>query len=518
MPPKPPKPPKTSSLSKSSSSRGSVCSAKLSFQECEMAILRAAIDHSTEEQQNSQRNTNGPEIEAMIEIVESFLAKKQTICYGGTAINNILPREVQFYNRSIDIPDYDFYSSNAMDDAKELADVFYQKGYRDVEAKTGVHHGTYKVFVNFIPIADITYLDSIIFQQLLKQSLKIAGIFYASPNWLRMGMYLELCRPNGDISRWEKVLTRLTLLNKYYPLQQETTSNQVKCINQTFQRQIEGYSTNVASKIHDIVRMTLINQNVVFFGGYAMNIYASYMPKTEAKLFKKIADFDVLAENIDKTAMIVVEQLQQAGFHNGHSIKHEGIGEILPEHVEIRVGKEIVAFIYGPTECVNYNQVIIEGVNIRIATIDTILRYYLAFIYTGRQYYDTNRLLCMSQFLFDVQQKNRLEQKGVLERFGSSCIGKQATIEDIRAEKAELFKKLSKDRNTLEYQEWFMKYIPEEKSQIKAPRKPRKLPKPKPKSKRRHQRHLKMKSQKARQARGKRTYRTTRKIKSVYYY
>ena len=33
-----------------------------------------------------------------------------------------------------------------------------------------------------------------------------------------MLMYLELSRPAGDVSRWEKVLKRLTLLNKHYPL------------------------------------------------------------------------------------------------------------------------------------------------------------------------------------------------------------------------------------------------------------------------------------------------------------
>ena len=39
-------------------------------------------------------------------------------------------------------------------------------------------------------------------------------IYYAPPNFLRMSMYLELSRPDGDVSRWEKVLKRLILLNK----------------------------------------------------------------------------------------------------------------------------------------------------------------------------------------------------------------------------------------------------------------------------------------------------------------
>ena len=50
-----------------------------------------------------------------------------------------------------------------------------------------------------------------------KDSIQVAGILYAPPNYLRMGMYLELSRPAGDTSRWEKVLKRLTLLNKNYP-------------------------------------------------------------------------------------------------------------------------------------------------------------------------------------------------------------------------------------------------------------------------------------------------------------
>jgi len=100
----------------------------------------------------------------MITIVEDFLRKKRLICYGGTAINNILPKQAQFYNRDLEIPDYDFYSSNAMDDAKELADIFHTKGFHEIEAKAGVHFGTYKVFVNLIPIADITFFTSDYFQ------------------------------------------------------------------------------------------------------------------------------------------------------------------------------------------------------------------------------------------------------------------------------------------------------------------------------------------------------------------
>ena len=110
----------------------------------------------------------------------------------------------------------------------------------------------------------------------------------------------------------------------------------------------------------------------------------------------------------------------------------------------MRVHNETVAFIYEPLACHSYNKIHIKGKTLRIATIDTMLSFYLAFLYVKRPYYDHNRMICMAEFLFKVQQKNRLEQKGLLKRFSINCYGKQLTIEKIREEKAEKYKELKK--------------------------------------------------------------------------
>ena len=36
--------------------------------------------------------------------VEMFLRDKKRICYGGTAINNVLPLQDQFYNKEVELP------------------------------------------------------------------------------------------------------------------------------------------------------------------------------------------------------------------------------------------------------------------------------------------------------------------------------------------------------------------------------------------------------------------------------
>jgi hypothetical protein len=74
----------------------------------------------------------------------------------------------------------------------------------------------------------------------------------------------------------------------------------------------------------------------------------------------------------------------------------------------------------------------------------------------------------MSKFLFEVQQKNRLEQKGLLRRFSITCYGHQDSIEELRAEKAEKFKELKSKKGTTEYDEWFLSYRPEDKSENKT--------------------------------------------------
>jgi hypothetical protein len=66
----------------------------------------------------------------------------------------------------------------------------------------------------------------------------------------------------------------------------------------------------------------------------------------------------------------------------------------------------------------------------------------------------------MSKYLFEVQEKNRLSQKGVLRRFSINCMGHQETVEEMRAEKAEKFKELKNKKGKPEYDAWFLRYRP----------------------------------------------------------
>lgn len=457
------------------------CKKNMSFEECELAVLRSAVDKI--EKQTGKKKIENPEVKEIINVVEEFLKKSKRICYGGTAINNILPIHDQFYDKSTELPDYDFFSPNPLKDAKKLADIYYKKGFAEVEAKSGMHPGTFKVYVNFMPVADITYLVPELYNKIHNKSLLVSNIYYCPPDYLRMAMYLELSRPAGDIGRWEKVLKRLTLLNKHYPLRGK--SCKVEDIQRLFQYgtkeelikkgggqlrvpddyiEEEEILENIEERIFTVTRDTLIGQGCVFFGAFANRLYLKNLNYLKNKQIPKVPDFDVLSEEPETAARILKERLQDYDIKNITITKQKGVGEIIAPHYEVSVGPETIVFIYEPLACHSFNELNMGNQKIRIATLDTMLSFYLAFIFVDRPYYNTNRILCMSQFLFKIQQKNRLRQKGLLRRFSPDCYGVQSTLEKMREEKADMYRKLKnkKARGTKEWDWYFLRYVPAE--------------------------------------------------------
>jgi len=465
----------------------SICTKNMTFEECELAIVRQAVQ--TIEDKAGKKKINTPEIKDIIQIVEGFLQETKRICYGGTAINNLLPIYEQFYNKEIELPDYDFYSSDPMNDAKNLADIYYKKGYTEVEAKSGMHPGTFKVFVNYIPVADITFLPKQLFQTLMADSLSVNGIMYCSINYLRMSMYLELSRPQGDVSRWEKVLKRLGLLNKHYPLRGRNCS--IESIQRLFEygmkpsiikrtkkggnktiRDEDVFLDKMEDKIFYVVKDTLINQGCVFFGAFANRLYLKEIPKLRKKSVPKIPDFDVLSEDPTSCARIIKERLKDIGITDVEIIEHVGIGEIVAPHYEVIVGEETVVFIYKPLSCHSYNEIRIEDQFIKIATLDTMLSFYLAFLYSNRSYYDEQRILCMCEFLYRVLERNRINQShGILRRFSMDCYGTAHAKEELLAEKTRKYDELQDKRNTEEYEWYFLRYLPGKGKPVRKKRK-----------------------------------------------
>ena len=425
------------------------------IEEKEVDLLQKAIDKSEKKigYEMVQSETN----KDIFNIIEEFIKRKKLICYGGTAINNILPKKAQFYNKNFEVPDYDVFSKNALDDAKELVDLFFIKGYESTEVRTAMIIGTYKIYVNFIAVVDITNIDPKLYEVFKKNGIRKEGILYSPVNFLRMEMYKELSHPQGEISRWEKVLKRLALLNKYYPIHND------KCYEVNFMRDFKG-KQQLSEDIYDIVKKILIEHEVVFFGGYATNLYSRYMPVAENKnrVLKHIPDFDVLSTDAKQTAQDVKKELIKNGFHHIKINKKDALWKIIPVHYELVFENDILCVIYETIACHSYNTIKEHNQTIKVASIETMFNFLFAFLFKDDKYYDHIRIMCMAEFLFQVQQKNRLKQKGLLKRFSTNCYGTQITPEKLREIKSEKFKELQNKKGSKEYEKYFIRYNPNE--------------------------------------------------------
>jgi len=397
------------------------------------------IEHIKKQQKKLQaihiENHLQNDTDIIIKKVEEFIKKKKLICYGGTALNNLLPDDKQFYSNA-DIPDYDFFSTDPINDAKELADMFYKSGYIDVQAKAGMHEGTYKVFVNYFGIADITYLPLKMFRKLQKECIEKKNILYVPPNYLLMMIYDELSSPNGNVSRWEKVYSRFCLFIEYYPLQ---VGN---CL-------INHKPTKFEYQIYDVIKqITKQDKDLVLIGSHARELY---------QIFDNDIDCIFISENFDVSTNFLLKHLWMYT-QNIEVKEHPSFHKFLPKHHEILINNKSVAVIFDkfPERCCNYN----KSNNLKVATTDTLLYLYLLFVYIDKPYLNPYFYLCKSQKIFEVQQLNKTKQTGIYKRFSLPCIGKHLNMSDIKKIKDIKYREIKKSKNYDLYDEWFLNYSP----------------------------------------------------------
>lgn len=197
-------------------------------------------------------------------IVKKFIKERGLKVYGGIAINSYLPKEAQFYNPN-DIPDYDFFSPDPWNDATDLADIFHNKGYKFVEARAGIHKGTYKVLVDMWPVADISFMPQGEFDKV--PTTVIDGLKIVSPLKLLESMYKEFSEPYSNPSRWPKVAGREKLLQKWAnPL-----GKKFKCSGTLFSNteKIDPIHTKLLEKTYKFI----ISKKMLLTGPVAYNTF-----------------------------------------------------------------------------------------------------------------------------------------------------------------------------------------------------------------------------------------------------
>ena len=388
-----------------------------------MEELETLID--TIQTENDKRAAADPAVRLALDTVEEFLKLHPVMCYGGTAINNLLPKEDRFYNPETDIPDYDFFSKTPQEHAMMLANRLDTKGIKNIEVKPGVHLGTFKVFADFEGVADITELDEEIFQRLWDANIVKEGIHYVTPDFLRMSMYLELSRPRGDVSRWTKVYKRLQLLNKHHP---------IVCKKEAAEKH-----DPVPKQLKSQITKMLKEEEVVLLG---VNAAETHLGLDWTLPVTLLADKPTI-ERLTKGYNVYINE--------GSEILPPLYFVHLPEEPE---GSTAYLRFYETTACHSYH----NAGGIRVASIPTILQFFFAYVYSSAKQSNIESILCVAQRLVDLADHKPKRRFEILTPI--DCLGTQHSLVDMRKEKAVLYEKLSSKKTSPEFLRYFFTYTP----------------------------------------------------------
>lgn len=365
-----------------------------------------------------------------IEIVEAFLRKKHRICYGGQAINAYLPKKYKFYDPEYSIPDYDFFTPDQMTDLHYLVHELSRAGFTEISAREGMHEGTIKLYVDYIPVADLTAIDPRMFRMLSKKAHVFSGISYIDPDSLRMLMYLELSRPKGEVERWPKVYERLMLFNEFVPIGSST-----KCVRSKTKGMTEDQLDSVLQYVLKQHRVLAGVDFVDFYDKVLHNrvdwvlsphkpiIFYSPEPLADATLLKE--EFQYLDSGNGRKAKLQITSLPNQGV------------EMIPSIHILHRGRIPLVFVVEQSACHSYiNLPIREGAlkntTCKVASMDTLITLFFSLGFITNRLVDKRAMMCLANQMVHLSIRARRHPDSFRFPFISlRCSGHQETMPEL---------------------------------------------------------------------------------------
>lgn len=366
-----------------------------------------------------------------IEVVEDFLRKKHRLCYGGQAINAHLPQKYKFYDPETSIPDYDFFTPQQEQDLVALVKDLRKAGFTEISAREGMHEGTVKIYVDYIPVADMTSIDPRLYRILSKREYRFDGISYLDGNALRMLMYLELSRPRGEVGRWSKVYERLALFNEFVPVRPcHVKKNPFR----------GGLNRDQVSFIMNYI----LHNKRVFAGADLVSLYEHSFGSKSAKrpatwllrskkpvlFFSSDSDTDAKSIRAELSALRgPVEKEEKGEPITVKTLSSKGV-DIIPSMKIVCQGKQCLVFIVDQTACHSYvNVPVNDGKILRVASMDTLITLYFSLGLIDTVYFDMGSMECLANQLVEISIKAREHPEEFAFPFISlSCVGHQTTL------------------------------------------------------------------------------------------
>lgn len=381
----------------------------------DMKKLDTLIENKLNEDKLMEFNKTRP----IFSIVKTFISKRKLILYGGLAINELLPSKERFYDKYT-IPDYDCFSPNAKKDAIDLAKILNKHKFPYIEVKPAQHDGTYKVYVDFVGVADITQMDNVFYNSLLTQCIKSKdkSLFYIPPEYIKYGLYLEMARPDGSLYRWEKIYGRSILFLKEYP--------------DTFNLQFDTHKIEYDNLEKKMVNILKKNKYLII-GSFGVDILTE---KKHSRINNTWSKFQILNEKPEDIMYLIIDLLNLNSNDykwNYSAIKYVGVlsNTLCLKIYDIK--KNIEINLLSITETGHYCYSYVKKNNFIVGTGFTILTFLYAYLL---EYKIQTNLLLYNDTKYLVTLINKwIKNKDIDDKFITDCYGTEKTLSDIRKNK-----------------------------------------------------------------------------------
>jgi len=432
----------------------------------QIARLQEIADRKASQMEKSNFKKYGTIFDQLVR----FLKRKNVLLYGGTAINELLPKKLKFYGPHT-LPDIDVFTTNGTKLAADIVAYFRRHGREFTSGSEALHPGTYKIFTDGIQVLDITTLSREAFARLSKRGVRLSnGLKTADPDFLRMTLHVMLSQPK-DSHRWSKVLQRVIAFYDVYP-------PDARC-HKALEAQVvdpEKYGHLDLDKFLAAASKWLAGRDYVMFGtDMVVRLLrlspklAKMLPTTQPALYKDVPPIAVLSENVDNTSVEVAEEClkylsAQAGsgqagsgqtgngkvpkpkpktnasasFRSANELHVETYpaDEFLPAHTIIVDGvtKQPLIAVYETPACVSY----VEYNGYRIASMHTFIRMLMSHEFSAHKHAQkaANAFRCFTNLLMLLMLETiDGSKKRALQQFVIHCYGVQPGLATLRRER-----------------------------------------------------------------------------------
>jgi len=233
-------------------------------------------------------------------IIKKFIIENKLILYGGSAIDTLLPNDKKIYKKTETLFDYDVYSYNAYEYGIKLVQLLIKHKYKYVQLREATTtQNTFKVFIENLPVFDITNLPVEIFELYKKYSKKKQQMLVIGPEIIIRDMCSQLSQPHISYFRLEKTYERYNIFESVYGVNKyvkninliEPNDNELEILNILLKE-----CKNKGYPILGYYGLQLLNDKKTFYSIDGKNSYLSFFSKDLKKIIEKLKKYDITIE------------------------------------------------------------------------------------------------------------------------------------------------------------------------------------------------------------------------------